>query len=172
LGFFWGDRRWDFWGYFGGVESDGESWHRGGESTAAMSGSFHFFLSSMLPAFAGRQAPGSMSGDMYWIPGQARNDVDVGLVVEVYGLFRRSGFRVKPGMTCKTLAGRAEHTSSRTSPSPRGDIDPGSMKGICTGFRVKPGMTWVWGLVVEVYGLFRRSGFRVKPGMTWDGGWD
>jgi len=73
--FFWGDRRWDFWGCFGGVESDGESWHRRGESTAAMSGSFHFFLSSMLPAFAGRQAPGSMSGDMYWIPGQARNDV-------------------------------------------------------------------------------------------------
>jgi len=36
---------------------------------------------------------------MQWIPGQARNDVGVGLVVEVYGLFRRSGFRVKPGMT-------------------------------------------------------------------------
>ncbi len=89
-----------------------------------------------------------------------------GRVVVVYRLFRRTGFRVVPGMTCKTLAGRAEHTSSRTSPSPRGDIDPGSMKGICNGFRVKPGMTWVWD-GVAVYGLFRRSGFRVKPGMTW-----
>ena len=57
-------------------------------------------------------------------------------------------------MTCKTLAGRAEYTSSRTSPSTRGDIDPGSMKGICNGFRVKPGMTWVWDRVVVVYRLF------------------
>jgi len=81
-------------------------------------------------------------------------------------------------MTCKTLAGRAEHTSSRTSPSPRGGIDPGSTQG-------QNG--WIPGQARNDVGVgmfccrrcsflarrqrgevaVTRTGFRVKPGMTW-----
>jgi len=70
-----------------------------------------------------KNAENENGSGMDWIPGQARNDVGWELAVVV------SGFQGKPGMTCKTLVGRAEHTSSRTSPSSRGDIDPGSMTG-------------------------------------------
>ena len=65
-----------------------------------------------------------LGGGYFWIPGQARNDVGLGVSAlrrAPLPLYRWSLYRHFPFL--KDI----EYTSSRTSPSSRGDIDPGSI---------------------------------------------